>query len=150
MKIKLYTTTHDKKFINKSNSNKRFSSEEHTIISEKEYQKSILKNKENLINWSLNINLNRKRHSFFYLIDRINERNYNNILSLGSGFSDLEYFLYLALEKKRKIVSSEFDEFYIKKSNEFFPDFETIKFDLHKDNFENLRYRFFSRIFLCS
>ena len=65
MKIKLYTTTYDKKFINKSNSNKRFSSKEHTIISEKKYQKSILKNKENLINWSLNINLKRKRDSFF-------------------------------------------------------------------------------------
>ena len=134
MKKRIYTLSHNLKNLSEIPSETIFTSDEHSKISELELKDNILSSKHNLIEYSLTRNLRSKFQSLSFLVDRIKEKNYNNILSLGSGYSDLEYFLYLSLNKDKKIISSEFDRFFVEKSNQFFPEFETIQFDFVNDS----------------
>lgn len=122
--------------------NKVYNSSEHEKISKLELEENKLKNKENLIKYSLNRNLRNKFPAFLLLLDRINKKNYCNILSLGSGLTDIEYFLYLSLNKNNTIIASEFNRYFIEKSNDFFPEFKTIEFDLFKDSLLEKNYNF--------
>ena len=134
MKKRLYTLSHNLKNLRDIPSETIFTSDEHSTISELELKENILKSKSNLLEYSLTKNLRSKFQSLFFLVDRIKEKNHKHILSLGSGLSDLEYFLHLSLNKEIEIISSDFDKFYVGKSNELFPEFETIQYDFVKDS----------------
>ena len=138
MKKKLYTLSHNLKNLREIPSETIFTSDEHSKISELELKDNELKNKNNLIEYSLTKNIRSKTQALFFLVDRIKEKNYNQIFSLGSGLSDLEYFLYLSLNKNVEIICSDFDQFFVEKSNQFFPEFETIQFDFFNDSLNKI------------
>ncbi len=142
MKIKIYTKTKNIKNLDNIPTETVYTSEEHESISKIELNDNILKNKSSLLEHSLTKNLKNKFQAFSFLVDRINKKKFDSILSLGSGLTDIEYFLYLSLSKNKKIIASEFDRNFIKKSNEFFPEFETIEFDLFKDSLLELNQDF--------
>lgn len=133
---RIFTNKHES--TNSLNNKERFSSYEHAQLTETELGNSILKNKKRLIQYSLTKNLEEKISNLSFLIKRINKKNYKKILSLGSGYSDLEYFLNLALDEDKELISSDFDEYIVEKANLFFPDFRTIQFDFFKDSLSNL------------
>ena len=150
MKKKLFTLSHKESNLKILDQKKVFSAGEHALISESELQDSILSDKNKLIEYSFNQNLNHKYFALREAINRINEKGYKKVLSLGSGMSDLEYFLYLGLDKDIKIVSSDFDTFFVKKANQFFPEFKTIKFDFFHDSISTLNENFDVAIFFGS
>ena len=150
MKKKLFTLSHKESNLKILDQKKVFSAGEHALISESELQDSILSDKNKLIEYSFNQNLNLKYFALREAINRINEKGYKKVLSLGSGMSDLEYFLYLGLSKYIKIVRSDFDTYFVKKANEFFPEFKTIKFDFFHDSISSLNENFDIAIFFGS
>jgi len=150
MKKKLYTLSHNIENLNKLDQKTVFSSEEHSLISERELKDSLLLSKDKLIEHSINDNWKLKYLALHEAINRIKEKGFKKIISFGSGFSDLEYFLYLGLDKNIEIVSSDFDTFLVKKSNEFFPEFKTIRFDFFNDSISSLNEKFDLAIFFGS
>lgn len=132
MKIKLYTKSHPIELLKKySNNNEIFTAKEHSKIVE-EGSGEIFKSKSKLLESYLSNDI-EKISSIKILIDRIKKKNYKVVASLGSGPSVLEYFLYLSIPKNKQIISSDFDTFTVRKSNEFFPEFKTIEFDFFRD-----------------
>ena len=138
MKKKIYTRSHNPENLREIPSETIFTSDEHSKISELELKDTILENRNKLLEYCLKKNLRTKFQPLSFLVDRIEEKNYSRVLSLGSGLSDLEYFLYLSLDKDKEILSSEFDRYFVEKSNEFFPEFETIEFDFFNDSLDSI------------
>ncbi len=90
MKIKSYTNLDFNDLNNNSSSEQIFNSDERSKLSELEFKKKSIHSRKELIKISLKKNFKKKFKPFQFLIDRISEKNYNNILSLGSGSGDIE------------------------------------------------------------
>tara|TARA_Y100000589_G_scaffold207935_1_gene196089 strand:- start:1007 stop:1765 length:759 start_codon:yes stop_codon:yes gene_type:complete len=142
MKIKSYTNLDFNDLNNNSSSEQIFNSDERSKLSELEFKKKSIHSRKELIKISLKKNFKKKFKPFQFLIDRISEKNYNNILSLGSGSGDIEYFLSLTLNKDQKLYAAEFDKYLVRKATEFFPEFTTFEFDFFKDSFQNINQKF--------
>ena len=142
MKKKLYTIIDNNYSDIINNNDLIFNSQEHADISELKYKDKSLNSREKVIQDSLNNNLRKKFKPLQFLTDRIEEKNYKNILSLGCGIGDIEYFLYLSLDNNKNLYAGEFDSYLVKKSNQFFPEYKTFEFDFYKDSFKDLNYKF--------
>ena len=132
MKIKLYTKTHNPKFI--ENNLEKFTSEERSYVSKKEnfYKDldTLLKNnpqtiiKEKLLNT---------------IIHRAKKGNYRNILSIGSGNCVDEWRLKKCLGINFNITASDYDTHLISQSKVFFPEIKIIFFDFEKSDLSELK-----------
>ena len=69
MKKKLYTLSHNLKNLREIPSETIFTSDEHSKISELELKDNKLKNKNNLIEYSLTNNIRFKSQALFFLVD---------------------------------------------------------------------------------
>jgi len=149
MKKKLFTCTgsHEEDNLAKLDKENLFTSEERSWISEQELKNTYLSSKDKLLEWSIKENAGLKFAAINEAANRISEKGFKKILSLGSGMSDNEYFLHLGVEKNVEIISSEYDTYAVKKSNEYFPEFKTIKFDLNYDLVTSLNEKFDAVIF---
>ena len=96
------------------------------FLSKEEYISHFLKNE-----W-------HKLSSLQLLTERILVKNYKNVLSLGAGQGVLEYLLKLTLSREHKIVSSDFDPFFVEKAKEFFPEIRSVKFNFFQDSIKDI------------
>ncbi|MAX49387.1 MAG: hypothetical protein CMD75_00960 [Gammaproteobacteria bacterium] len=149
MKRRLYTKSYDINELTKLDSEKLFTAKESEELIEIELGRSVFRSKESVLEYYLPKCFS-KFEALEFLKNRIEEEKYQNIISFGSGSSVLEYLLYLSLSKDKNIVSSEFNNFYVEKSNEFFPEFLTIQFDFTKDTLSKVDTNFDIAVFFCS
>ena len=133
MKAKLYTKSHRPENLSQISSDTIFTAEEHSWIIEAECSSAQCASRRSLISHSLLHNLPGKYEAVLLLAERVLSKGYKTVFSVGSGFSDLEYFLQLAVNDSARIVSSDFDSYLVSKSREFFPEIKTIKFDMLQD-----------------
>tara|TARA_Y100000590_G_C15611904_1_gene974151 strand:+ start:342 stop:947 length:606 start_codon:yes stop_codon:yes gene_type:complete len=132
---KIYTYKHKKKDLEDGKYEKRFSSKEHSALTEIELKDNILKSKSNLLKHWFHSEKN-KLDSLTYLIKYIKENSLNNILSLGSGTCVFEYLLKKSLPETYKVTATDFDSFYIEKGKEFFPELKIYNFDFFDGSFK--------------
>lgn len=136
MIIKLYTDYPNPEILHDVNREELFTAQEHTHIVEEEFAHKFL-TKETLMQWYLSENYSKLR-ALGFLIDYLKKNNFDNIISFGSGPCVLEYLLLEALSHDINIWTTDFDSFFIRKSNEIFPDLKSVVFDFYKDNLLNL------------
>ena len=132
MKIKSYTQTHDSKLI--KNNFKKFSSEEHSQISQKE---NFYHDKDMLLKDNPLTEIKKKLLSV--IKDRVSKENYRNILSIGSGNCVDEWRLQKILGEGCNVTASEFDNHFINQSKKFFPEIKTIFFNFEDESFADLK-----------
>tara|TARA_B110000008_G_scaffold247077_1_gene258344 strand:+ start:4751 stop:5503 length:753 start_codon:yes stop_codon:yes gene_type:complete len=149
MKRKLYTKSFEISELKKLDSEKLFTAKEYEELTKIELGKSVFRSKESVLEYYLPKCFS-KFEALEFLKNRIDVQKYQNIISFGSGPSVLEYLLYLSLSKDKSIISSEFNNFFIEKSNEFFPEFLTIQFDFTKDTLSKVDTNFDIAVFFSS
>ena len=138
MKMKLYTKGHNVNLLKEiDNNGRQFTAEEHAYVTEKEFGDSFLRSRENLLRYYLSNN-SAKLEALDFLIRRATGQGYENILSLGAGYSVLEYLLKLALPEMAKIAVTDFDAYVIEKVRLFFPEIIVLPFDLFKDDVKDI------------
>ena len=136
---KLYTLSHSMDLLKIiDNNGGRFTSKEHSHITQKEFGINVFKNKQSLLHHSMPKSL-EKIADLKFLIDLIKIKESKNILSLGAGDCVLEYLLQKALPETMRVVATDFDTFYVEKAKEFFPDITTEYFDFLKDDLTELQ-----------
>ena len=134
MKIKLYTQNHDLEFLgNIENNDEIFSAKAHAYMTEKQFGPKF-DSPQKLINGYLNLDHN-KLEALSFLIDYIKLNNIKNMISFGAGECVLEHILSgICSPPEFKIIATDFDEFFIEKAKEFFPNISPFKFDFFTDN----------------
>jgi hypothetical protein len=138
VKRKLYTKSHSKNVLNNiGNYGQQFTSEEHAYAMEQEYD-SKFNSKRSLIHWYLSQHAN-KLSALGFLMQYINDKGFNNIISLGSGPSVLEHLLKFALPKNANVVATDFDSYIVDRINVLLPNIVSAKFDFFKDDISELQ-----------
>lgn len=138
MKINLYTKGHNINLLKEiDNNGRQFTAEEHAYVTEKEFGDSFLRSREKLLRYYLSNN-SAKLEALDFLIRRVTAQRYDNILSLGAGYSVLEYLLKLAVPESTQIVVTDFDAYVMEKVRLFFPEIVTLPCDLFKDDIKDI------------
>ena len=139
MKLRLYTKSHDESLLKKLNQNRRFTAEEHEYVMKKEHEKSgFLETKESLLSAYFREDY-YKYLAVGFLVQRIYQKNYKNIISLGAGTCVPEYLLKCALPEDSKVVAADFDPFLIKNARRVFPSIIPIVFNFCNDRLDRLK-----------
>lgn len=138
MKFKMYTNSHDSKILKKmGNFENIFSSNELSNIIEEEFSKTVFESKDSLIEDYI-VKEYLKLYSIPFLVEYIIKNKCKNILSLGSGSSVLEYILKKSIPKEYSVTCCDFNNFLLEKTNLFFPEINSHKFDFFNDSFTDL------------
>jgi len=139
MKRKIYTRSHNINLLKEiDNNGNQFSAKEHAYFIEKEFGNTVFRTKEALLRDYLSGN-SLKLGALGFLIERITNNGYRNILSLGSGQCVLEYLLKLSLPEESEIIATDFDTYFIEKAKSFFPEITSVTFDFFKDDIISLQ-----------
>ncbi|MBI4824101.1 MAG: hypothetical protein HY805_07740 [Nitrospirae bacterium] len=75
-----------------------------------------------------------KLNALCFLIERVYDGNFKNIISFGSGFCVLEYLLKKALPEDTNVIATDVCEEIILKAKEYLPDIVIDSFDITKDD----------------
>lgn len=134
MKIKIYTKNHSIDLLKKiENNDEIFSAKGHAYIIEKQFANKF-ESRENLLRGYLLIDHN-KLEALSFLIDYIKLNNIKNIISFGAGECVLEHILSVVCPPPEfKIFATDFDDYFIRKAKEYFPNIEPYQFDFFNDN----------------
>jgi len=137
MKIKIYTLDHDLEILENIEPNDEiFSAKAHAYMTEKQFG-SKFDSPEDLISGYLKEN-HTKLVALSFLIEFIESNNIKNMISFGAGECVLEHILSVVLPPPEfKILTTDFDEFYIEKAKVFFPNISPLKFDFFTDNLKD-------------
>jgi hypothetical protein len=115
----------------------QLNSEEHASLTEATFAAHFT-SRDALLRWYLSEN-NAKLTSLAFIIQEFYSSGANNILSLGAGPGVLEYLLKCALPENTRVIAADFDAFFVKKSQEFFPEILAVKFDFFDPDVERLK-----------
>lgn len=139
MKLRLYTKTSANLDLLKNidSCGGKFTSEEHAMLIKSELEGVVKTKEEYLHNYLLGNWV--KLSSLEFLIKRIIDNQYNNILSFGSGYCVLEYLLKLSLPKGAKVIATDFDSYLIQKANIFFPEISSSVFNFSTDDMKDFQ-----------
>jgi hypothetical protein len=136
MKYKIFTQNYsDPVALKKISANNRvFSSQEHTMMSENELA-GIFNSYDNILKQWFRKNNPSKISSLIKVLQKIDLLDKPAVFgSFGSGDSVLEHLLKYAINENSVIISTDFDEFFVQKSKEFFKNISSYKFDMFNDN----------------
>jgi len=139
MKLRLYTKSPDVSLLKELDPEQRFTAEEAAYVSKKMHEKSgFLENRETLFSQYFLENYH-KTSAVGFLIQRIYQKRYKNVLSLGAGTCVLEYLLKCALPEDSKVVATDFDHFLIERAKRLLPSIIPVEFDFCRSSLENLK-----------
>ncbi len=134
----MFTNNHKHKYLEAIIADEHiFTSDEHSTLTEKEHGDTIYTSKASLLRHYLPQDY-FKADALCYIKDRIIKHKYNSVVSLGSGPCVVEYLLSLIVPAQVRIIASDFDEYSIKKAEEFFKNIIPLKFDLFEDDFSTI------------
>ena len=136
---KLYTLTSPIDVLKEiDNNGEKYTAVEHAYITKMDFEKNGIKTKEDILRHYQKTD-HVKLGSLSFLIEEINKKGYNNILSLGAGQCVLEYLLKLSLPEKVKVIACDYDSFLITKAKDYFPNIITDQFDFISDDIKFLQ-----------
>ncbi|WP_157202328.1 hypothetical protein [Methanoplanus limicola] len=132
----MYTLEHKSEYLNSNILNERFSKEEINNVSNMEGYYEINSYESLLYNFLSKQSI--KLCTIPYLVQRIEDNNYNNILSLGSGSCVIEHLLSYSTSDECNIFATDFNQVHISLSQRYFKNIFSENFDFFTDNIKYL------------
>ena len=131
MKKKMFTDCHSTEVLSQVDKGGQFTPEEHSYVSERELGE-FFTTRAGLIAWYLNSDY-FKLEAIGFLIGFLKKHEISSAVSFAAGACVLEHLLVQALPSEFRLISTEFDRFFVKKAQLFFPETNPCYFDFCKD-----------------
>ena len=148
MKLKMYSKEGNIDFLKKLSNKKVLTAEEQSALTQIENQNTnSFDTKESLINFYLT-NTSNHLVTIPLVLNEIQSNKFKNILSLGSGACVMEYLL-KQKSPNVEVYATDFNNFLVKKSKEYFNEIHSEIFNFHTDSVKKLAEKLKINFDLC-